>query len=320
VPERIESRKYISPKDDNYGFKRFGPEAYVLFPATSNKHDLVKEGLAFKAAISFERQFEADILCAVWAWVNFGGIGARTRRGCGALYCKELSPEKASFESIAQWWKRKIDGYAVKLGVERDWPTLSQILTGPAQGDSLRAWQECIKPMKDFRQGVGIGRNKGNRAPGRPGRSFWPEPDTLRRILRKHHPDHKPNPNMPDGFPRAAFGLPIIFNFMASRGDPDSEIHPEGNTRMASPLLLRPIKAQADQKVVPAVICLRGTTLKGKGLKVKGSSEAFGIKDIVDPAFAKYHNAPMQKRSSSGSATEAFLSYTKEQGFQEVPL
>jgi CRISPR-associated protein Cmr1 len=322
APKWEQSRNYIGSRDDNYGFRRFGPEAYVLFPAASDtsRHNLVKEGLVFKVEISFERRFEADILCAVWAWVNFGGIGARTRRGCGALYCKELSPEKASIESITQWWKRKIDNYAIQLNAERDWPTLFQILTGPVQTDSLRAWQECIKPMKDFRQGVGIGRNKGSRDPRRPGRSFWPEPDTLRRVFEKHNPEHKPNPDMPDGFPRAAFGLPVIFHFAASRGDPDSEIRPKGNTRMASPLLLRPIKAQCDQKVVPAVIYLRGTTLKRKELEVKGSSKTFEMKNIVNPEFAKYPNAPMRKHSQSGSAVEAFLSYTKEQGFQEVPL
>jgi CRISPR-associated protein Cmr1 len=321
APEWKQSRNYIGPRDENYGFGRFQPESYVLFPAAAdtNKHDLVKEGLAFKVGISFERCFETDILCAVWAWSSFGGIGARTRRGCGALFCKELSPEKAAPDSIARWWKRRMDDYGLQPGAERDWPTLSQILTGSAQADSLKAWQESIKPMQNFRQKVGIARNQGSREASRPGRSFWPEPDTLRRAIGQHAPAHKPDSNMPDGFPRAAFGLPILFHFAGSRGeDPDSEIHPKGNTRMSSPLILRPLKTQDGQKAVPAVVYLRGTTLKEKELEVKGSAKPFGAKYVVNADFAKYRNSPMQNRSASGSAIEAFLRYAEEQGFQGV--
>jgi CRISPR-associated protein Cmr1 len=323
APEWAQSRNYIGPRDNNYEFQRFGPESYVLFPAAADtsRHNLVKEGLVFKAGISFKQQFETDILCAVWAWVNFGGIGARTRRGCGALFCKELSPEKATHDSIVQWWKRKVDDYGLQIGVEREWPTLFQIFTGPVQPSSLKAWQESIKPMKNFRQGVDIGRNKGSRDPRRPGRSFWPEPDTLRRAFGKHNSEHKPDPAMPNGFPRAAFGLPIIFHFAASRGDPESELRLKGGgMRMGSPLILRPLKARDDQKAVPAVVYLRGTTLKGKKLELKNlNNKDFGAEYFVNPDFTEYRNSPMQKRSTSGSAIEAFLTYAaKEQGFQEV--
>ncbi|MDR1649708.1 MAG: type III-B CRISPR module RAMP protein Cmr1 [Synergistaceae bacterium] len=319
APEWNQSRSYIGPRDDNYGFRRFGPEGYVLFPAAADtsRHNLVKEGLEFKVRISFERRFKADILCAVWAWSSFGGIGARTRRGCGALFCKELSPEKAVPDSIARWWKGKIGEYELQLGAERDWPTLSRILTGSAQRDSMEAWQESIRPMQNFRQKVEIGRNAGREAK-RPGRSRWPEPDTLRRAIGIHAPAHKPDSNMPDGFPRAEFGLPIIFHFAGSRGDPESEIHPKGNTRMSSPLILRPLKTQDGQKAVPAVVQLQGTTLEGKELEVEGAGKPFGAKYVVNADFAKYRNSPMQNRSANGSAIEAFLSYAGELGFRGI--
>jgi CRISPR-associated protein Cmr1 len=324
APKWEQSRDYIGPRDDNYGFHRYGPEGYVLFPAAADtsRHNLVKEGLVFKVEISFAQQFEADIRCAVWAWVNFGGIGARTRRGCGALYCKELSPEKAAYDSVVRWWKRGIDDYGLQLGAEREWPTLFQVFTGTSQRDSLQAWQKSVEPMKNFRQGVqgvGIGRNKGSRDPKRPGRSFWPEPDTLRRAFGKNNPEHRPDPAMPDGFPRAAFGLPIVFHFAASRGDPESELYPKGSTRMASPLILRPLRTQDEQKAVPSVVLLRGTTLKGKKLELKNlNNKDFGANHVINPDFAAYRNAPMQKRSANGSAIEAFLTYAKEQGFEGV--
>jgi CRISPR-associated protein Cmr1 len=320
VPEWKQSRDYIGPKDNNYGFQRFGPEGYVLFPASADtsRHNLVKEGLVFKAVISFEGAFEADILCAVWAWTNFGGIGGRTRRGCGALFCKELSPEKAVHNSVVGWWKHKMDDYGLQLDAERAWPTLFQILTGSTQADSLKAWQKSIDPMKNFRQGVGTGRSKGSRDPKRPGRSFWPEPDTLRRAFGRYNSEHKPDSAMPDGFPRAAFGLPIIFHFAASRGDPESELYPNESMRMSSPLILRPLKAQDGEKAVPAVVYLHGTTLDEKKLKLKNNEKDFGAGYVVNPDFTKYRNSPMQKYSKSGSAVEAFLAYAKEQGFREV--
>jgi CRISPR-associated protein Cmr1 len=292
----------------------------VLFPASADvsRHNLVKEGLAFRVRISFERCFEADILCAVWAWSSFGGIGSRTRRGCGALFCEELSPEEAAPDSIARWWKRGIDDYGLRLGAERDWPTLSRIFTGSVQVDSLSAWQESVRPMQSFRQKAETGRNAGREA-NRPGRSRWPEPDTLRRAFGTHAPDHKPDSDMPDGFPRAALGLPIIFHFAGGRGDPDSEVRPRGSTRMASPLILRPLKTRRDgQKAVPLVVQLRGTTLKGKELEVKGSGKQFGAKYIVNADFANYRNSPMRDRSADGSAVEAFLRYAGELGFHGV--
>jgi CRISPR-associated protein Cmr1 len=308
---------------DNYDFKRFGPEAYVLFPAAAatSRHDLVKEGLSFKMEISCKAAFEKDILCAVWAWSNFGGIGARTRRGCGALCCKDMAPRSTDPRSVREWLDDAARKYELRFDKgHHHWTTLSdQILIGSAAADPLRSWAASIAPMRAFRQDVEIGRNTGSRDPKRPGRSRWPEPDTLRRAFNQHSIDHAPAPTdkMPNGFPRAAFGLPIIFQFGGSRGDPSSELYPETGNRMGSPLLLRPLSA-GDGVCAPMIVLLNAPM--ADKLKLKKLPKEFGQDDIVNPEFAAYPNSPMNKRSTGGSAIEAFLAFLREsrQGFRAV--
>ncbi|GHV28328.1 type III-B CRISPR module RAMP protein Cmr1 [Synergistales bacterium] len=331
-----ERRPYVGPKDDNYGFKRFSPEGYVLFPATADtsRHDLVREGLAFEVSVSFAKSkdedkekgkkrdeaLKKDIFCAVWAWVNFGGLGSRTRRGCGALFCKELAPERAAKDSVSKWFRESVNEYGLEPGANRLWPTLSgRILAGsssrgPGKEASLEAWKMAITPMKDFRQTPGIGRNNVNSATRRPGRSFWPEPDTLRREFGLHAQNHAPSDDMPDGFPRAAFGLPIIFQFVGSRGDPSTELYPKGKRRMGSPLILRPLNAR-DGGSLPVVVLLQSPMCEE--LELKNLVKTFGKESIVNKKFVKYRNSPM-KNSTNGSAVEAFTAYLKTRSFEEV--
>ena len=296
---------------ENYGFAR-----YVLFSAAAKKHNLVKEDLKFKFSVSYKGEFEKDVLCAAWAWVNFGGIGARTRRGCGALYCKELAPEKP--ESFRDWFEQKIKLYGLNLGATREWPTLSwRILLGKAAKTHLDAWKNTIIPMREFRQGDNIGRNPGS-THNRPGRSRWPEPDTLRNKFG-HSPEHKPI--IPtEGFPRAAFGLPIIFDFRGCSGEPPkSELRPQNQNakRMGSPVVLRPLRTQDGQNI-PLAAFLKAPLPGGLELKI-GNRTTPANHNIINPAFAEYYNSPMA-RSANGSVLEAFVAYLKEDNnnFKEV--
>jgi len=298
-------------KKSAYGFYRYGEESYVLFPiiTTEDKkikgfeYKLVKEGFTFEITLSYDINHEKDVECAIWAWVNFGGIGARTRRGCGALYCEELAPEKP--ENFCDWFEENIKQYKLSLGTEREWSTLlRQILTGKPVEKPLDAWKNAIKPMRDFRQGERIGRNAG------PGRSFWPEPDTLRRILKTHNTRHKPSDQIPNGFPRAAFGLPIIFSFRGSPGDPNSELYPQGDKRMGSPVILRPLKTR-NKRSVPLAVFLKAPLPDGLELKSidNEDSKMFSRRAVIDPNFTKYPNSPVEKRSANGNAIEAFANY-----------
>ena len=305
----------------NYGFERYGPETYALFPAVNNGQNLVKEGLKFTVSLRCLKEHEVDVQCAVWAWVNFGGLGARTRRGCGALFCREFAPQNA--QTFGTWLKERLQRYEVRSSPIEDLPHVSRkVLFGPEERASLAAWSTGLSVIKDFRQRPGLARSLGDLHPGR---SYWPEPDTIRRALNHPASPHKPDPNKPDGFPRALFGLPIVFRFM-NKGDPSTEAYPKGKKRMASPLIIRPIGTQ-DGQFLPLALFLDGTC--PREVELKGSAASFGASQIVNPKFASYDKSPMgkpekcsskEKRSSKGDALEAFRAYLKEKGYEGVSL
>jgi len=78
------------------------------------------------------KDIKKDVEAAVWAWVNFGGIGARSRRGCGALFCvmsdpKDLDLTPSSYQNFNEWLKRRISQYEIVLSTKRAWPTLNRV-------------------------------------------------------------------------------------------------------------------------------------------------------------------------------------------------
>lgn len=160
-----------------------------------------------------------EIETALTAWILYGGLGARTRRGCG---------------SIAPW-------IASTDGTEREWTTLvgAEYVLGKVTSDPIEAWHEAVELYQRFRQGRGFARAQSSaRNPQRPGRSFWPEADSIRRITGQHHSHHTPIHDVECGFPRANLGLPIVFHFK-DEGDPEDTTLRRidaGRTRMASPV------------------------------------------------------------------------------------
>ncbi|NLL37565.1 MAG: type III-B CRISPR module RAMP protein Cmr1, partial [Fretibacterium sp.] len=274
----VESRVY-----PGHGFDKYGIETYAIFPASSGEHDLLKEGLTFELRLRYSEEHRDDVLCALWAWVNFGGIGARTRRGCGALYCENFAPKDSN--NLASWLKGKLGEYGIETS---EIPMLSSLglpslgrrfFYNPKEVDALGAWTKGLYAMRNFRQKPNFARNEGGE---RPGRSRWPEADTIRRALHGGHPSHRPNEEMPKGFPRAALGLPIVFQFKGER-ELNTNAYPKGKKRMASPVLLRPMGMQ-DGKFIAIAVFLDGTRVKELDVeKLRGSltQEA-----IVNPAFA----------------------------------
>jgi CRISPR-associated protein Cmr1 len=268
--------------------------------------------------IDFAKQVEP----ALWAWVNFGGLGSRTRRGCGAIVCKVLAPKDRN-ELLA----RLKTFLQAPNAQSREWPTLAAaFLVGQEQGSAIMAWNEVIKHFQHFRQGEGLGRNPRQQGSNRPGRSRWPEPETIRRVTRQRLSRHSRLTDIPDdAFPRGELGLPIVFHFKDEKaGDPrDTVLYPDNDSdsgceRMASPLILKPL-ALANGKFVPLIVRLKTPTLTGVDLRQGERSLPLPQPTVIrDPKLANYRHSPMQNRSPNGSALEAFLAYAKSQGFAEV--
>ena len=91
--------------------------------------------------------------------------------------------------------------------------------------DAEGAWKEAIEKLRMFRQGVEVGRNPGVQ-PNRPGRSRWPEADSIREITGHHSAGHTPTHPARLAFPRAVFGLPIITHYNNNHEPPDTTLSP----------------------------------------------------------------------------------------------
>lgn len=271
---------------------------YALFPLQRQKSELqgktadvptrlVRATLVFALRVQIEDRPEVaerlnvapelcadradEALAALWAWIYFGGLGARTRRGLGAL--KLNGP----VQRLAGVWPMATPGWERLFGPlsREDWTTgANQVLrrspgsraaggelwVGPHARTSAQAHQQLIGKLRTFRQAPGEARAPGKRGPH--GRSHWPEPNVLRglREVATTNPmrwEHAPGSDaVADaeksdldtrvmGLPRAAFGLPLEVQFKDDLDKPASaSVLPEERKveRLASPLLMRPVQ------------------------------------------------------------------------------
>lgn len=210
---------------------------YAAFPLQPTRERpeprSLRVGVELALELRFPRDLQAEVLPALWAWETFGGIGARTRRGFGAL--EPAEPLEPATGDPAAWLERKLRD-TVAPG---PWPDGVPHLPRAAERFRLTPleWAQLIERYKDFRQR----RNEGKQH-NRPGRSRWPEPDVVRKLTGDSAPLHATPIHTPpiEKFPRAAFGLPIIFHFQGG-GDPrDTTLQGHDHDRLASPLILRP--------------------------------------------------------------------------------
>jgi CRISPR-associated protein Cmr1 len=260
---------------------RFG-RAYGAFPLRdTGKGSGVDHGVLHEhpgdwtIAASYPAEIADHVEAAFWAWAHFGGLGGRVRRGFGAI--AEVDRSRGSLATIDAGWKQFVRGLAVS------WPHLPafeerRLRLKPGRWSGPDAQEFLLNVMRKLRQ-VDLGRRReADDVPGRhPGRSYWPEPDAIRKLTEQSAPDHRKPVTQVDAFPRAAFGLPIIFHFK-DRADPtDSTLKPqvrdkegklEAKGRLASPLILRPHRAPDGSIEALAVVLAHpdpaGLVLTGK--------------------------------------------------------
>jgi len=299
---RVHLRVLSSSLGPEVSIKSGSGPGYVLFPLTQAKDQSVKtlpNGGQFKLQVCVlaktDEDVTADVAAALWAWINFGGIGGRTRRGCGALYCPGWS-----YSSPQPEW---LSGG----GQTRAWPVLGGAtrLVGPAEAIS-KCWQTAIEALRMFRQ-KRTGQN------GR-GRSEWPEPDEIRVARQRHAPNHAPV-KQGGGFPRAALGLPIIFHFKDYADPADNTLNVASEKggggkeemRMASPLIVKPWAISPSQ-AVPLLLALNTQpleeqleTAKAKLCLLESGSEA---KRVSPPGRAAIYELIKQMEQRWGTQAQ----------------
>jgi len=306
---------------------------YVLFPSIDKKQDLLDTGFRFRVGVSCCNETELlqrrtaqnrsrkpseqlpptitpitdEIDAALKAWVLFGGVGARTRRGCGSL--RVFKESKTMFLSVSP--------NELLMQVLRQMPTEFQVFQAKSQQSHLQAWDLVIELLKKFRQSVLVRQ-------GEPRKKF-PEGETLRRMTgrRSRRGRAYSEEELPNGFPRAELGLPIVFQFK-DRDDPEQMIVlPTGTDgagkplqRMSSPVILKPIPVSEKQSVATIMVIHRPKlpTIDVAPATDQGQARRTTSHPVTAPHLATYPNSPLAG-SPAGSAIEAFLKFT---GFTEV--
>ena len=259
------------------------PYGYAAFPLQDKPNATVREGVEFTLTLDFpqhlddtkSRDLVREVEATLWAWETFGGIGARIRRGFGVI--QRVDGQSAyPFRTNAELQNQ----LRTIVGANNHWPekvphlhpAMQLRLIQPAS-DPLQTWAKLLKRYKDFRQQ----RNPGSQ-PNRPGRSRWPEPDALRRLLGRRSRLHTQPVTKVDAFPRAAFGLPIIFHFK-DQDDPNATLKPANHDRFASPLILKPVSLGGQHAGLLAVLC--NTSLENETVIVEKLPRRPGDKDLV---------------------------------------
>lgn len=285
--------------------------AYGAFPLKPGERSPNQPGTlhdfsadTFSLEIRLNSEHTADILTALQAWVLFGGLGGRTRRGFGAIEHTPAagSPDETPFKVPAP--QDLLDRLAGRHTLP-DIPSLVGArlkLSRTSHDKPEAAWKNALGALQKLRQHPGLGRNPGSQQ-NRPGRSRWPEPDAIRSLLplpRGGQYAHKVEHQIRK-FPRAAFGLPIIFHF-STPGDPsvDTTLAPQHHERLASPLILRPLRQGSQYHAIALV--LRGTALPGP-LVLKPRNIP------VQASLTAAEAAQIQPLNGHANALDAFLDH-----------
>ncbi len=244
------------------GTARTGPmERFFLHPFNPNQ----SEGLAEASGLlSVEFTLELDVSrlspeekeqlkTTLRAWLAFGGVGARTRRGLGALEalsdvsdCLPANPNQLkdwfAASPIAEPQHTTLAGAVVYLGQPRK----------PSNADPYKghvAWRELGRFWARFRKGHFLEdpetRQTMEYTPMAGGK--WRDHKTLLALRRNQEQIALAKPYL---------GLPIVYQRLGNSFSGTLEaLHPQGK-RMASPVILKPM-AFVDGSVRAAVVVLR---------------------------------------------------------------
>ncbi|NOK58061.1 MAG: type III-B CRISPR module RAMP protein Cmr1 [Chloroflexi bacterium AL-W] len=295
------------------------PYSYVAFPLNEDRGEVYEE-VKFSLDISYpkticvnnsEWDVESEIQAALWAWETFGGIGARTRRGSGALRLEQIDGQPhtdlppANESQARDWLKRKL-GELVVGQFHEDVPHVSletryRIVSQDKDGKALKEWEKLINKLKKFRQRRYTPEGEENDH----GHSGWPEPNTIRRVFEKDSRGPFADRSI-DKFPRAQFGLPIIFHMAHDRSIGDVTLQGKEKDRLASPLILKPLACQ-DNKALGLALILEGVNLP-EPLVLKEKSREVSAK--LTPDEAK-RIVPLRDDPLNGETDvlQAFLNY-----------
>jgi CRISPR-associated protein Cmr1 len=307
-----------------------GYPGYALFPFKGDEKAeesqtrpsgpaVAREGVEFRlrlevdCALAHDRRDKAKKAAeaALWAWLTFGGVGARTRRGCGSLFCADapFSMPGAGPTALAARLTEQAATYVASGSAIHEGPALrgARIIVAatppqrPSMGPAKDAWVHAVGLLEQFRQSP-VGR------PTKFGKTRWPEANSIRSLDGDDEGS--------DYYPRADLGLPIIFQFPQEKR-PQHRIQPgrAQATRMASPLIVKALGLLGNNAAT-LVVCLTAPHVweLGAGAIELENMDTHAVTTLSpaslhDPARAQ---AVPPLRQYGETARDAFMAYAAQ--------
>jgi CRISPR-associated protein Cmr1 len=268
------------------GTAQSGPmERFFLHPFNENRSERLNEAVGrteikFQCTFTFQNTATAtqqlEVKSAIRAWLAFGGIGARTRRGCGSL---EATNEKTEWlpenlEQLKNWFvgvpNRNIDrtslyGAHIQIGDQQS--DRKKLWSAP------EAWRELGKFWTRFRKGHFTEKHQQFSAMSG---SSWHDHQELQHLSRADREIELSKP---------FYGLPLIYQKFRDSFSGEIEAVSTNGRRMSSPIILKPI-AFSDGLVRPLVLILRApvpTKIKIKQQEIELKAPRFDrVLDALD--------------------------------------
>jgi CRISPR-associated protein Cmr1 len=218
-----------------------GPlHGYFLFPFQEQKKQNIpaavgRRQVSFQLRLTLDASLSeaqrAEVRTALKAWIAFGGVGARTRRGCGALTVlgnnanQWLPPTRG----LAEWLEMPRDAAS-----DHDWTTLAGargIIVHPTSPE--KAWRELGQFWARFRKG----HFPQNYSPMTG--SKWRDYRQVLCQLRSQGNTLR--------LAKPFLGLPIVYQKFGKQTPFTGTLEPAQSGRMASPVILKPIALQGSK-------------------------------------------------------------------------
>lgn len=305
----------VKPSDlvGDKGTARTGPmERFFLHPFNPNRSEGLEEAsglrwveFTLELTLNLSDPEKEHLRRALRAWIAFGGVGARTRRGVGALEAVDGSKDwlPADPEQLSAWFAQQpvenpphttLAGAVICLGQP---PKPSH--TDPYKGHA--AWRELGQFWTRLRKGHYLEDPQTGKTmkytPMAGGK--WHDHKTLQALRPQQGQIALVKPYL---------GLPIVYQRLGNSFSGTLEAQHAQGKRMASPVILKPM-AFADGSVRPAVLILKAPSPE----RIK----------IADQELKLYipHADPVLDALEANDPLEAVRKAAHIQGFtQEVRL
>ena len=293
VSVRVDEVKHGDPKSYTQltSERSDKPLAYLLFPFNSDKGQpeaVARKELSFKLILSCPDSNQDEVKTALKAWIAFGGIGARSRRGCGALQVTD-KPDEYLMKAPYQDWMQSL--LTVKTSETSDFSVLNNARVSIGElTDCEKVWRKLAEFWIKFRKG---NINADSLQTAQRSGCKWPD---YREVLTPF----ERNPTQTVALAKPYFGLPINYNKFPESHPPANYspiVKSELTERMASPVILKPI-ACADGKIRPLLVTLSAPRPKRVRIEDKSvaldtfqNCKVLGELNAKDPVEAIGHAA-----------------------------